>query len=329
VRGFYWRAGIEMFLNQPIHGIGLDRFGAYFKEMRELQYPLNYGFNLTSTNAHNVYIQLFATGGLLVGLPYLALKIGIAVLGIRHLFFSIKNNFAFVGLFAGWLAFEAQSIISIDNIGLTIWGWILGGAILGISVKKPSLIESPRIPKSHQEPSIRMLFAAMIFISTSIFGLFFLKGESEMWKTRSIFDSNQPTSNEAIKNRIFETMSINMIDPVWKIMLVDYLAQSGYLDEAEREIDVLLGADKRNLDALLVKSRIHAANQDTSSAIETQLEISKYDPQNAENYLQLLKNYKLLNNSEMAQKMKFKIIEIAPESEQAKLAEKEFAKEVN
>ena len=46
VRGFYWRAGIEMFLNQPIHGIGLDRFGSYFKEMRELQYPLNYGFNL-------------------------------------------------------------------------------------------------------------------------------------------------------------------------------------------------------------------------------------------------------------------------------------------
>jgi hypothetical protein len=31
----------------------------------------------------------------------------------------------------------------------------------------------------------------------------------------------------------------------------------------------------------------------------------------------------------MAQKMKFKIVEIAPESEQAKLAEKEFTKEVN
>jgi tetratricopeptide (TPR) repeat protein len=92
---------------------------------------------------------------------------------------------------------------------------------------------------------------------------------------------------------------------------------------------MLLDTDKRNLDALLVKSRIDAAKQDTSSAIETQLKISKYDPQNAENYLQLLKNYKLLNNSEMAQKMKFKIIEIAPESEQAKLAEKEFAKEVN
>ena len=329
VRGFYWRAGIEMFLNQPIHGIGLDRFGSYFKEMRELQYPLNYGFNLTSTNAHNVYIQLFATGGILVGLPYLALKIAIAVLGMRHLFISSRYNFAFVGLFAGWLAFEAQSIISIDNIGLSIWGWILGGAILGISVNKPSSIESTRIPKSLQEPSIRMLFAAVIFISTSIFGLFFLKGESEMWKTRSIFDSNQSASNEVIKNRIFETMSIKMIDPVWKIMLIDYLAQSGYLDEAKREINMLLDTDKRNLDALLVKSRIYVASQDTSGAIETQLEISKYDPQNAENYLQLVKNYMLLNNSEMAQKMRSKIIEIAPESEQAKLADKEFTKEIN
>jgi tetratricopeptide (TPR) repeat protein len=329
VRGFYWRAGIEMFLNQPIHGIGLDRFGAYFKEMRELQYPLNYGFNLTSTNAHNVYIQLFATGGLLVGLPYLALKIAIAVLGMKHLFISSKNNFAFVGLFAGWLAFEAQSIISIDNIGLSVWGWILGGAILGISVNKPSSGQGNKIPKSLQEPSIRMLFAAIIFISTSIFGLFFLKGESEMWKTRSIFDSNQSTSNEAIKNRIFGTLSVDMIDPVWKIMLVDYLAQSGYLDEAEREIDLLLDTDKRNLDALLVKSRIHAASKDTLGTIETQLEISKYDPQNAENYLQLLRNYMFVNNLEMAQKMKLRIYEISPESEQAKLAEKELIKEVN
>ena len=297
--------------------------------MRELEYPLNYGFNLTSTNAHNVYIQLFATGGILVGLPYLALKIAIAVLGMRHLFISSRYNFAFVGLFAGWLAFEAQSIISIDNIGLSIWGWILGGAILGISVNKPSSSQGNRIPKSHQEPSIRLLFAAVIFISTSIFGLFFLKGESEMWKTRSIFDSNQSASNEVIKNRIFETMSIKMIDPVWKIMLIDYLAQSGYLDEAKREIDMLLDTDKRNLDALLVKSRIYVASQDTSGAIETQLEISKYDPHNAENYLQLVKNYMLLNNLEMAQKMRSKIIEIAPESEQAKLAEKEFTKEIN
>ena len=136
-------------------------------------------------------------------------------------------------------------------------------------------------------------------------------------------------SNLVIKERIFETINIKMLDPVWKILLVDYLAQSGYLDEAKQEIGKLLVSDPRNLDALLVKSRIYAASKDTLGTIETQLEISKYDPQNAENYLQLLRNYMFVNNLEMAQKMKLKINEISPESEQAKLAEKELIKEVN
>jgi O-antigen ligase len=58
IRGYYWRAGIEMLSNHPFFGVGIDRYGAYFKEYREIKYPLTYGFELTSTNAHNTFIQL-------------------------------------------------------------------------------------------------------------------------------------------------------------------------------------------------------------------------------------------------------------------------------
>ena len=61
VRGYYWRAGIEMFKNSPLTGVGVDRYGANFKDFREVGYPLNYGFEITSSNAHNTIIQLFAT----------------------------------------------------------------------------------------------------------------------------------------------------------------------------------------------------------------------------------------------------------------------------
>ena len=71
VRGFYWRAGYQMFIDHPLTGVGVDRYGVYFKQYREVQYPLNYGFSLNSTNAHNVPIQLFATGGIFVGIFYL------------------------------------------------------------------------------------------------------------------------------------------------------------------------------------------------------------------------------------------------------------------
>jgi hypothetical protein len=37
-------------------------------------------------------------------------------------------------LFAGWVAFQAQSIISINQIGLAIWGWVLSGLIIGYEI---------------------------------------------------------------------------------------------------------------------------------------------------------------------------------------------------
>ena len=73
VRGYYWRAGIEMFNDNPLFGVGLDNYGSFFKEYREVGYPLKYGYSLTSTNAHNVFIQHFATGGIFVGTIYLIL----------------------------------------------------------------------------------------------------------------------------------------------------------------------------------------------------------------------------------------------------------------
>jgi O-antigen ligase len=74
VRGYYWRAGIEMFQQNPLMGVGMDRYGAYFKEYREVGYPLAYGFDITSSNAHNTFIQFFATGGFFLGTAYLVLN---------------------------------------------------------------------------------------------------------------------------------------------------------------------------------------------------------------------------------------------------------------
>jgi O-antigen ligase len=82
VRGFYWRAGIKMFTENIWFGVGLDNYGSYFKELREPQYSLNYGFGLTSTNAHNAIIQQFATGGLFVGISYLLI---IILIGLKAL----------------------------------------------------------------------------------------------------------------------------------------------------------------------------------------------------------------------------------------------------
>ena len=37
-----------------------------------------------------------------------------------------------MAIFAVWIGFVTQSIISINQLGLVVWGWVLGGLILGV-----------------------------------------------------------------------------------------------------------------------------------------------------------------------------------------------------
>ncbi|NBU53581.1 MAG: O-antigen ligase domain-containing protein [Alphaproteobacteria bacterium] len=63
IRGFYWQAGLAMFRQNPLFGVGIDSYELYFKQYRDVAYPLKYGYQITSSNAHNTFIQFFATGG--------------------------------------------------------------------------------------------------------------------------------------------------------------------------------------------------------------------------------------------------------------------------
>jgi hypothetical protein len=54
---------------------------------------------------------------------------------------STSFNPLFIGLAAGWISFQAQSIISINQIGLGIWGWVLSGAIIGYEINTRSEAE--------------------------------------------------------------------------------------------------------------------------------------------------------------------------------------------
>ena len=40
----------------------------------------------------------------------------------------------FSGLFAVWIAYQAQSIISLNQLGLAVWGWIISGLIIGYEI---------------------------------------------------------------------------------------------------------------------------------------------------------------------------------------------------
>jgi O-antigen ligase len=133
-RGDYWRAGWKMTLDNPIFGVGLDSYGDWYRRSRTIEATLRRGPDITSNAAHNVFLDISAYGGFPLLLIYVALMVLVVVSSIKVIKRSQGFNAGFVGLLAAWVAFQAQSIISINQIGLALWGWILSGLIIGYEI---------------------------------------------------------------------------------------------------------------------------------------------------------------------------------------------------
>jgi len=133
-RGDYWRAGWNMTINHPIFGVGMDSYGDWYRRSRTLAATLRRGPDTTSNAAHNVYLDISSYGGFPLLFIYVALMVLVLISAVKVLKRNKGFDPVFVGLFGGWVAFQAQSIISINQIGLAIWGWVLSGLIIGYEI---------------------------------------------------------------------------------------------------------------------------------------------------------------------------------------------------
>jgi O-antigen ligase len=133
-RGDYWRAGWKMTVDNPIFGVGLDSYGDWYRRSRTIEATFRRGPDVTSNAAHNVFLDISAYGGFPLVLIYIALMVLVIVSAVKVIKRSQGFNAGFVGLVAGWVAFQAQSIISINQIGLALWGWVLSGLIIGFEI---------------------------------------------------------------------------------------------------------------------------------------------------------------------------------------------------
>jgi O-antigen ligase len=153
-RGDYWRAGWKMTIDNPIFGIGLDSYGDWYRRSRTIEATLRRGPDVTSNAAHNVFLDISAYGGFPLVLIYIALMGLVVISAIKAIKRSQGFNPGFVGLVAGWVAFQAQSIISINQIGLALWGWVLSGLIIGyeINTRDGELVVEKKTGKNAAKP---------------------------------------------------------------------------------------------------------------------------------------------------------------------------------
>ena len=329
IRGYYWRAGVEMLKHNPLTGVGMDSYGFYFKQFREVNYPLSYGFELTSTNAHNTFIQFFATGGIFLGVIYLLINGYI----LKRAIFSLKelegdSRLLLAGIFSAWVTFHSQSLVSIDNIGVSIWGWVLGGTIIGLSISstaKNSEIGSYLQKKQTQIDVSRVLISGTLtLISLILVGILY-RGEIITHDSTRIVNLQDPTSRTYYKDLQLKVINSPLNDPTYKLFASTNLINSGFVDEGLSELKTLYLENPRNLDILRFFALTYEQINNIPEAITCREKIVVLDPWNAANYLALGKDYKTQGDLVRSKAMLDKILSFAANNPIAQQAKTELA----
>jgi O-antigen ligase len=317
VRGFYWRAGIEMFQNNILFGVGLDNYGSFFKQYREVGYPLKYGYSLTSTNAHNVFIQQFATGGIFVGISYILMTLFVFWCGIKSLRkFKGEDRNTLAVFFIAWLAFQGQSLISIDNIGISIWGWVLAGIIVGLSVEKSEnylpkeKVKEGRQFKKQELNMLQPITSVALSVLTIILVVFLYRGDSAIFKLRSSYNPAIPAQKTIFYKFANETINAPLIDLQYKVMAATFLHGMDYKQDAVSLLEKLHTDDPDNLDAITVLSSYYEVSGEVPKAISMREKLAILDPWNVENYLQMAFDYKFIGDKVNQQKYLDKALSI-------------------
>ena len=133
-RGDYWRAGWKMTTEHPVFGVGMDSYGNWYRRARDLVATMRSGPSGISDAAHNVFLDFSSNGGFPLVIIYCAI-IGLTIVSLWTVIArtTVFNPY-FAAIAGAWVAYQAQSIISINQIGIAIWGWVLSGLIIGYEI---------------------------------------------------------------------------------------------------------------------------------------------------------------------------------------------------
>jgi O-antigen ligase len=308
----YWNASINMFKDHPIFGVGIDRFGEYYR-----QYAVQNQFvqGQTTDNAHSIYLQLLATGGLITFIPYLLIVGFITYISFRSILkTSGIKKLRIAGIFGIWLGSNVINIVAIDNLGVAVWFWITGGVLIAISSSaenqvSESLIsstQSNKFKKNNLGKNPDLFFPITTLISGVLAVALMVVMIPIMSKSIAILELKIKSKTMVVNfyvaelNRLVED---NQGNPQNLIILADMALSRG-----ETDLSFKIDAQIRELDARSFYGHYFRAlaletTNKPAEAIKFREKIVELDPWNTANLLQLLKDHLAVSNKASAQEI--------------------------
>jgi len=152
-----------MGMNNPLTGVGMDSYGDWYRRARsENAATVMPGPNTITNAAHNVVIDFFAYGGFPLLIAYLGMLLLAGIAALKVIRRMQGYDAVFVAMFGAWACYQVQSIISINQVGLALWGWILTGALVAYEKAIRAQITEPQMSSKKASAAIRKQSASVI-----------------------------------------------------------------------------------------------------------------------------------------------------------------------
>lgn len=318
----YWHAAIGMFKAHPLFGVGLDRFGEYYGVYAP-QVQVSQG--QATNNAHNVFLQLLATGGLLVMIPYLFL-IGViffaSLKAIRATRGSIQLNL--VAVFAIWSALLLISIISIDNLGVAVWFWISGGILYAIA-RRSTMVEEEKTKRKKKSKKADVSNSTYVApIVSLVVTILVLVPMVSIWSQSAAVSDLQVNRNRLSPQLFLEKMNevanISPKNAQTLYFLSDIAMRIHNPELALKYVAMVNEKDPRSNYGHQLAAIAYETQEKYQQAIPFRLELLKLSPWNTANMVILVKDYLQIKDATNATLISGKIAQLYPNSADAKAA---------
>ena len=297
-RGDYFRAAWEMFSSNIFTGVGIDRYGDYYREFRDVSSALRLGPSSVAYYAHNNFLQLLATGGIFLFFLYLTTIVIVLIASFKAFKKSdAKDKKIVAAIFTLWISFQAQSLVSINQVSLAVTGWVFAGALVAIglnselisanSLKLPPKINSKKTPIDLNSV-LSIVLSLCIFISVLFWLVPLWRAESNIKLASKLRGDNANIAyvNQK-KNLVLEAINLKPNDINYRIMAADYLTELGELELARQQLQRAIEIDPRSYESIIYLAQVYERAQLLDPAIKLRISATNKDKFDTRNWLQL------------------------------------------
>jgi O-antigen ligase len=204
----YWLAGLRIGASSPLFGVGLDSYGDYFRTYRTQEIAERTSIDLITNNAHNVFVQAFATMGLLGLLSILIPFLFAFYVAFRIL---VANQVASLAkaVSAIFLSLWSMAFFSIDNISIAVWNYVFLGVVLSLraslsSEKENSVVQSDGRQNRKSVEKVEPTKYLALTLCAALFGFSWFSSYPDRTLQKFLANPVNPQDSSLVSTRVNE-----------------------------------------------------------------------------------------------------------------------------